>query len=253
MKKEEKEAKSKYDIIAEHYHNFRTKEHPEGWFYNEMLEMPATLELLGNVKGRKVLDFGCGTGIYTKILKKKGAKIKGFDISSGMLKIAKEWVPEVEFKKSSGYNIPFKEKFDVVVASLVLDYAKDWNKVFKQVKKLLKKGGIFVFSGGNPVSEITKKVNKNKPLIREFQDYFKERKVYGRWKNILHKDEVKDVMMPSYHKTYETIIRTIIRNGFEIIDYKDCFPLKKSKKLWPKEYAFVSKVPYFCVWKVRKK
>ncbi len=75
MKREEREAKKKYDIIAKYYHNFRTKEHPKGWFYNEMLEMPSTLELLGDVKNKKVLDFGCGTGIYTKILKEKGAKI----------------------------------------------------------------------------------------------------------------------------------------------------------------------------------
>ena len=59
--------------------------------------------------------------------------------------------------------------------------------------------------------------------------------------------------MPSYHKTYETIINIILNNGFEIVGYKDCFPLKKSKKLFPKEYNFLSQVPYFCVWKVKKK
>lgn len=252
MRKDEEEAKQKYNVIAEHYHNLRTKENPEGWFYNEMLEMPATLELLGNVRGKKVLDFGCGTGIYTKILKKKGAKIKGFDISVGMLKIAKEWVPNVELKKGSGYNIPFKEKFDIIVASLVLDYFNNWGKVFKQVKKVLKKDGYFIFSIGNPISESTKKVKGKPHLIREFKDYFKERKIYGIWKNILHKKKVRNIKMPIYHKTYETIIRTILKNGFEIVDYKDAFPLKKSKKLFPKDYHFAINFPYFCVWKVRK-
>lgn len=50
MKPEGKEAKKIYDIIAEYYHGFRTKEHPEGHIFNEMLEMPATLELIGSVK-----------------------------------------------------------------------------------------------------------------------------------------------------------------------------------------------------------
>ena len=253
MKQEEKEARNKYNIIAEYYHNSRTRDHPEGWFYNEMLEMPSTLELLGSVKGKKVLDFGCGTGIYTKILKKKGAKIKGFDISPEMLKIAKEWVPNVELKKGSRYNIPFKEKFDIVVASLVLGYFSDWDKVLKQVRSVLKKGGYFVFSIGNPVSEITQKIDKEKPLVREFQDYFKERKIYSVWKNILHKEKVRSIRMPTFHKTYETVIKTIVRNGFEIIDYKDTFPLKKSKKKFPKEYNFTINLPYFCVWKIKKK
>jgi len=253
MRPEEKEAKNKYDVIAEHYHNWRTKEHPEGWFYNEMLEIPSTLELLGNVKGKKILDFGCGTGIYTKILKEKGAKIKGFDISPGMLKIAKEWIPDVELKRGSGYNIPFKGNFDIVVASLVLDYFNDWDKVFRQVKRVLKKGGYFIFSIGNPVSESTKKVNKKSHLIREFQSYFKERKIYGTWKNILYKKKVRNIRMPTYHKTYETIIKIIIKNDFEIVDYKDCFPIKKAKKLFPKDYNFAINFPYFCAWKVRKK
>ena len=253
MKPEEKEAKRKYKIVAEHYHNFRTKMYPGGWMYNEMLEMPGTFELLGNVKGKKVLDFGCGAGIYARILTEKGAKVKGFDLSEEMLKIAKRENPKLDLRLGSGYNIPFKEKFDVVIAPLVLDYFNDWDKTFREVNRVLKKKGIFVFTIGNPVSEITVKADKNKLWVREFQDYFKERKVYGTWYDIVYKGQVRDVKMPSYHKTYETVIKTIIRNGFEIIDYKDCFPLKKAKKIFPKHYQFLSKVPYFCVWKVKKK
>jgi len=106
MTKEEKEAEAVYNKIAEHYHSHRTKKHPKGWFFNEMLEMPAMFELLGNVKGKKVLDFGCGSGIYAKILTKKGAIVKGFDISEEMLKIAKKDNPTLDLRQGSGYKIP---------------------------------------------------------------------------------------------------------------------------------------------------
>src|SRR3989344_6168312 len=138
MKQEEKEAKKNYDLSAEVYHNLRTKENPQGWFYNELLEMPSTLELLGNIKGKKILDFGCGTGIYAKLLTKKGAIVKGFDLSPAMLKIAKEENPKLNLILGSGYNIPFNEKFDIVVASLVVHYLKDWDKMLKEVKRVLK-------------------------------------------------------------------------------------------------------------------
>ena len=85
MKTDENIAKKNYDISAKAYHNLRTIENPQGWFYNELLEMPSTLELLGNVKGKKILDFGCGSGIYAKLLTKKGAKIKGFYISNEII------------------------------------------------------------------------------------------------------------------------------------------------------------------------
>ena len=132
MKEEEKEAIKKYSLSAEAYHNWRTKENPQGWFYNELLEMPATLDLLGDIKDKKILEFGCGTGIYAKILSEDGAKVKGFDISKEMLNIAKKENPKLDLKLGSGYNIPFTEKFDIVLASLVVHYFKDWNKMFKE-------------------------------------------------------------------------------------------------------------------------
>ncbi len=260
MKIEEKEAEKKYNIIAEHYHNWRTKINPKGYIFNEHLEMPGMLKLLGNVKEKKILDFGCGTGIYSKILKNKGADVKGFDISPGMLKIAKRYVNNVEFRLGKGNNIPFNEKFDIVFASLVLEHINNWDEVFKEVKKVLKKDGYFIFSIGNPIIDVAKTYKiKSKPIYKNelplmiFEDYFTERKIYKIWKSILHKKEFKDIKMPAYHKTYETIIKTILKNNFEIIDYKDCYPIKKAKKLFPKQYRFLSKVPYFCVWKVRKK
>src|SRR3989338_10619871 len=127
--KEEKEAQSMYNNSAEFYHDYRTKIHPKGWFYNEYLEMPATLELLGNVNGKNVLDYGCGSGIYASLLKKKGAKIKGFDISEEMLSIARKNNPEIELKQGSGYHIPYHEKFDIILASLVVHYMNDWDKM----------------------------------------------------------------------------------------------------------------------------
>ena len=252
MKKEEKEAKSKYDFIEEFYHNFRTKDNPKGWFYNEMLEMPVTLELLGNVKRKKILDFGCGSGIYAKLLTKKGAIVKGFDISPEMLKIAKRENPTLDLRLGSGYKIPFNEKFDIVYAALVMDYLEDWGRILKEVSRVLKDKGTFIFSIGNPIAECVERVKHKGERLRVLNEksaYFTERKKYGIWKKIYK----KDIRMPTYHKTYETIIKTIIGNGFEILDYKDCFPIKKAKKLFPRDYGLFSKIPYFCAWKLRKK
>ena len=249
MKKDEKEAVKKYNVSARAYHNWRTVENPEGWFYNELLEMPATLKLVGNVKGKKILDFGCGTGIYAKLLTKKGAKVKGFDISNEMLKIAKEENPKLDLKTGSGYKIPFSEKFDVVLAPLVVHYLKDWNKMLKEVKRVLKKGGYFVFSTGNPVYDSRERKKIGKTEVKVFGDYFGEGKKYVFWLD----NKGNKMKMTYYSKTYETIINLLLDNGFEIVGYKDCFPLKKAKRLFPEDYAEYSKKPFFCVWKVRLK
>lgn len=244
MNESEKKVIKKYDEVAEEYHKTRTT--GKSNFYNTYLEMPSTLKLLGKIKGKKILDFGCGTGIYAKLLTKKGAIVKGFDISPNMVEIAKRENPKLDLRLGSGNKIPFNEKFDIVLAPLVLNYLEDWNKVFKQIKKLLTKEGVFIFSMRNPVIESFEKPKEKKGDIinLKIKNYFFEEKFYTHWKKI---------EMPSYHKTYETIIKIILNNGFELIGYKDCFPLKKSKKLFPEEYETFSKVPFFCVWKVKSK
>jgi SAM-dependent methyltransferase len=252
MKSDEKEASKFYNKVAGIYHDMRTKDHPEGWFYNELLEMPAVLELLGNVRGKKILDFGCGTGIYAKMLTKKGAIVKGFDISKEMINIAKKNNPELDLKVGSGYKIPFHEKFDIVIACLVMDYFEDWNKVFREVSRVLKQGGAFIFSVGNPVSECVKKIDirGKKVIVFGKVNYFDEKNNYAKWKFV--KIPKKKIKVPSYHKTYETVIKTILQNSFSISGYKDAFPARKAKTLFPEDYARFSKQPYFCVWRARK-
>jgi len=251
MKKEEKDAKKAYDIMAQEYHRIRTKEGKVGRFYNELLEMPTTLELLGNVKGKKILDWGCGSGIYAKLLTKKGAKVKGFDISEEMIKIAKKDNPKLELKIGSGTKIPFNGKFDIVVASLAIHYLKDWNNVFKEVRRVLKKGGFFVFSIGNPFTHSCKrkKIGNKKLRVLGIKSYFKDHKLSADWKL----PNGKKATIITYIKTYEEIIKIILKNKFEIVGYKDTYPLAKAKKLFPQEYEINTKYPFFCVWKVRKK
>jgi ubiquinone/menaquinone biosynthesis C-methylase UbiE len=251
--KEEKEAALAYNNMGTYYHHDRTKRYPQGWFYNELLEMPATLELLGNVKGKKILDFGCGTGIYAKLLTKKGAKVSGFDISKTMLDIAKKENPKLDLKFGSGYKIPFKEKFDIVNCSLVLEHIKDWNKAFKEVYRVLKPNGIFVFSINNPVGNATKRIKNKGKKYTTIQDYFSEKVRYISWTmNKGLKNEMIE-KVPNYHKTYETIINIILRNKFELIGYKDAIPIEKAKKLFPKRYYTYNKIPSFTVWKLKKR
>ncbi len=246
MRPEEKESKQIYDSLAESYHNQRTKKYPHGWFYNEMTEMPAVLNLLGDVKGKKILDLGCGSGIYAKLLTRQGATVKGFDISPEMIRIAKQENPNLDLKVGTADNIPFNEKFDIVLASLVVHYIQDWNKMFKEIRRILKDRGILIFSTGNPMSESVERVKYKGKTFRTYGNYFRERKLNYLWNTDKGKAKVF-----AYHITYETIIKRIMTNGFEIIGYSDCPPIKIAKKYFPEDYENYLKRPSFCAWKLR--
>jgi ubiquinone/menaquinone biosynthesis C-methylase UbiE len=243
-----KEAKKNYNLMAESYHKARTNPTTVGWFYNEYLEMPTTLKMLGNVRGKKILDIGCGTGLYARILKKKGANVKGIDISERMVEIARKEVPNIEFKIGTAEKLPYKSKeFDIVLAALMTEYLSSWNKMLKEVKRVLKPHGLFIFSTGNPVINAQHKLYYKGRKFREIKDYFRERLKISCWDK-----DGKSVKMIWHHKTYGTIVKYIVKNGFELIDYEDAKPIKTAKKYFPEYYKKTMNMPYFCTWKVRK-
>ena len=250
MRNDESKAKQLYDDIAEVYHAARVNKEK---FFNEFLEVPSTLSMLNGIKGKKVLDLGCGTGIYTKIMKRSGAKVYGLDISQSMLDIAKREVKGVEFRIGSAYRLPYKPNtFDLVLSALVIEHLTDTGRAFKEVNRVLKKDGTFIFSLHNPVISATEayKGRKSEPL-RIFINYFDEGMRNQHW-NYVRRGNPR-VTVSSLHITYQTLIRTILSSGFSIEDYVDSRPIQAGKKADPKAYALTSNMPYFCVFKVRKR
>lgn len=238
----EKEVRTAYDRIARKYHEKRK----EKLIYNEYNEMPATLSLLKNIKGKKILDLGCGTGIYTKILKKRGAVVSGIDLSPKMIDIAKHHIKGVDFRVGSAYRLPYESgTFDMVLASLVIHYFSNLDKAFREIRRVLRKDGIFIFSTDNPVISVTHRIKGKPRKYRVFTDYFKEGKFYEHWPKF-------GVRMPYQHFTFQTWIRTIVKNGFVIEDVIDTKTVKKAEKLDRDVYNFTSKVPWFIVFKIRK-
>jgi len=58
--------------------------------HNALCERPATISLLGEVNGLRVLDAGCGPGICCEILARRGASVHGFDVTPEMVDLARK-------------------------------------------------------------------------------------------------------------------------------------------------------------------
>lgn len=89
----------------------------------------ATMDILGDVRGKSILDVGCGSGIYSVYLARRGAMVTGLDFSSSMLSLASRNAAEegctVDF--SSGDFLEFAEnrRFDHLLFIGVFDYVKE--------------------------------------------------------------------------------------------------------------------------------
>jgi SAM-dependent methyltransferase len=103
-------------------------------------------------KPKKILEVGCETGSYTKILLERGYEVTAVDISEDMLKIAREKCA-CKFINGDIRDITINEKFDACIAMFaVMGYItenSDLVKALNNIRRHLKPKGIFVFDVWN--------------------------------------------------------------------------------------------------------
>jgi len=91
----------------------------------------------------EALDIGCGTGIHTQALVKKGATATGVDIAKGMLAQARKMYSDPIFVQGSAVDLPFVDSaFSTVFSSMALQWVSDTRLVGNEIVRVLKRGGV---------------------------------------------------------------------------------------------------------------
>ena len=144
--------------------------------YNAYYERPATISLLGEVNGLKVLEVGCGAGSLTAWLLDQGAAVTAFDVSREMVRLARRRVGDgaVLLVADVAQRLTFAEdtSFDLVVASLAMHYVEDWEAVLSEFRRVLTPGGSVVFSTHHPSMDWK---------LHSPDDYFASKQVTETW------------------------------------------------------------------------
>ncbi|MBW2991550.1 class I SAM-dependent methyltransferase [Candidatus Woesearchaeota archaeon] len=257
----EKHTKKMYDQFGEEYQRSREEKRPER-AYNEFLEVPAMIKAVGDIKGKKLLDIGCGAGVHAKKYLAKGAIVEGIDISRTMIELAKKNCPKAKFKVGTLRKLSYNNSsFDIVTGSLCVDYlnSKEMNVTFKEVNRVLKKKGLFIYSNESPINAARESYeNKNFKIKVAGTILFKKtgRKIsfgsaFEDW--IVEWEMVPGMLMKTYKHTFRTQLLALGKAGFELIDFIDCKPVPAFKKYSPKEYNTFIKFPLFSIYVSRKK
>ncbi|WP_042402339.1 class I SAM-dependent methyltransferase [Streptacidiphilus carbonis] len=176
-------AQQTYDEIGEAFEGFKSLP------LARYVEAPSFLGMVGDVTGRKVLDLACGTGFYSRELKRRGAAdVLGVDISGEMIRAAEgiEQADPLGVRYQVGdvadLSLP-GERFDMATAVMLLNYAEtvaEFEHLCRKVHQSLKSGGEFLmlhqtpdydFSGPSPrpygfLTELTGEQAGTGPRVR---------------------------------------------------------------------------------------
>jgi len=114
--------------------------------FADKVETCLAFRLFTPEKGMKVLDVGCGTGLFSIRLAEVGFKLTGIDVSQEMLEIAKDKAKrknlEIDFREMGVYKLDFvDESFDAVFSMATFEFVKSPQKAYDEMFRVLKKGG----------------------------------------------------------------------------------------------------------------
>lgn len=208
---------------------------------NEVVEKPTMFALLPDLKGKKVLDLGCGAGGHLLHYLDLGAeKVVGIDLSQNMLNQAGEdfralAIPQEKYAfycLSMADLVYFSEgEFDLIVSSFAFHYVADFSALLAEISSKLTACGMLIFSQEHPITTCYRggdrwEKDEKKQQVAYRLNYYRdegvrERNWFGQAFN-------------TYHRTTATILNQLIRAGFNVLQIEE--PMLAEQSEWHEEF-----------------
>ncbi|WP_165888254.1 class I SAM-dependent methyltransferase [Mannheimia granulomatis] len=248
--------KSIYDtpIFFERYQQLR--QNPISM--NEVVEKPTMFSLLPSLKGKKVLDLGCGTGGHlAHYLSLGAAKVVGLDLSELMLQQA-ETELSTQWQKGSDFSLyclPMERldeieegDFDVVTSSFAFHYIENFTDLLAKISVKMPACSTLIFSQEHPIVTCYKEgyrweKNDAKQQVAYRLNYYRDE---GERDRSWFQQPFK-----TYHRTMASILNQLIQSGFEIIQVEE--PMLAEQPEWQNEFKDLQHRPPLLFIKAQKR
>jgi 2-polyprenyl-3-methyl-5-hydroxy-6-metoxy-1,4-benzoquinol methylase len=236
------------------FESFRSSRSDEVNF-NDCIETPILFAMLPELRGKTVLDIGCGMGQHAAQYAAMGAKsVLGIDLSEKMLEYAKEHnsAENIRYQRMAMEDIDTIDgQFDLVTSSLVFDYIEDFPGLMRKIHTLVKAGAEFVFSMSHPIVtawdgayDRYTRTETGERLYANLRNYCKEglRKVDWVVNGYEH-----------YHRTVSSLINGLIGAGFIIEECQEAHLSDEMREQYPALFGGTIHRPEFIFFRCRKR
>ncbi len=185
------------------------------------------LRLLGELKGKKVLELGCGAAQCSIAFARAGATAIGIDASAAQLEHGRRLIEQAEVKVELRHgdmaDLAFlrADSIDVAFSSFAFQYVEDLNRVFRQVHRVLRVGAPLVFSLPHPGYFVLDEGSGVPPrLERSYFDGSPER--YD-WEG---------VSFTAYHHTFADLYMGLARASYRVDLILEPEPVPGAPRSW---------------------
>lgn len=190
-----------------------------------------------NLKQEKILDVGCGDGSDLKKIAKKKVFVYGIDPSEKFIKMARKNNPKGVFDIGVGESLPYEDNlFDYVISKYALQTSPNVQKVFKEVARVLKPGGLIFMVIKHPFHQYLEKVRDYGSTVSYYEQKVVTSNIFGG--SIVLKE-------PSHTMT-DYFNENFFKN-FELLDYQEASDFPASEQMNNGVY------PTFFIIKARRK
>jgi SAM-dependent methyltransferase len=206
----------------------------------------AELQVLGDVAGKDILEFGCGAAQWSISLALLGARPVGLDLSERQLEHARRLMTEagVDFPllHASAESVPLPDaSFDIVFCDHGAMTFSDPHRSVPEAARLLRPGGLFAFSHGSPIETLCWPDGRDGPGERLVRDYF-------------GMDVVEDEGELVFNLGYGDWIRVFRSSGFVIEDLIELRPPEDATSTYRDagHRAWARRWPGEEIWRLRR-
>ena len=209
---------------------------------------PALLGALGDVKGKNILDLGCGSGDFSQLLAEKEANVVGVDVSEKWIDhCKKEYAGNIKFFIADGSDLKQlkDETFSFVVMNMVLLNVPTIGKVrqiFKEVSRVLNESGKLIFTDLHPLALM------NEDTSCEFQTYlpgFSYFRDGSKFKSRVKLTDGSEIEFVDIHWTLETYTDCLSDAGMHIQKIIEPQPVKEAPSFL-KDYKMPEHIIFVC-------
>lgn len=218
--------------------------------YRRNIFNPTLFPLIGNVKGKKILDAGCGAGYLCRLLAAKGAQVIGVDLSRKFIELARQYEKKkpmriryfrADLARISKLSTGF---FDMVISVYVLCDVRNYDKAIKEIARVLKPNGRFIFLIEHPCfswgaggwSHVPLDSHRTEDwLFFKVDNYFKRRTEECQWGQL--------PVLLTFYRPLSDYFHSLKKHGFFVLDLIEPRPTQRSLRRRPREWDAENRVP----------